>query len=245
MANSFQKDLLKTVQTRLKTLGWYSGPVDGEGGPSTRSAMTGFKLNSGLRARPYPGPLTLGKLFSEGATMRPNPKPSLDNIPPWLIEAKRLQGVAEVAGRESNPVILNWADGLDLDYSGDDIPWCGLFVAHCMRIGAPDAPQPANVLGARNWQEFGRRVEPELGAILVFWRGSKSDWKGHVGFYLGEDANCYFVLGGNQSDAVTIARISKHRLLSARIPDSIPPSRKMVQLTVQPGSPIPVSTNEA
>lgn len=241
MAKSFQNDLLKTVQTRLKTLGWYSGPIDGDAGPSTRSAMTGFKLASGLRARPYPGPLTLGRLFAKEAIRRPAPEPASDTIRPWLIEARRLQGVAEVAGRESNPVILNWADGLDLDYSGDDIPWCGLFVAHCMRIGAPQAPLPPNVLGARNWQQFGRRVKPELGAILVFWRGSKSGWKGHVGFYLGEDASCYFVLGGNQSDAVTIARISKHRLLSTRIPEGVSPSRKTVQLT----STQDLSTNEA
>ncbi|MEP0235556.1 TIGR02594 family protein [Roseibium sp.] len=241
MTTSFDKDLLKSVQTRLQTLGWYTGPIDGDAGPSTRSAMTGFKLASGLRARPYPGPITLGKLFAGTAERRAVPAPSSEDKPAWLLEAERLKGVAEVAGRESNPVILNWAEGLHLDYAGDDIPWCGLFVAHCMRIGAPDAPLPSNVLGARNWQQFGRRVDPEIGAILVFWRGSKSGWKGHVGFYVGEDANCYFVLGGNQSDAVTIARISKNRLLSARIPEGVSPSRKTVQLT----SAAALSTNEA
>jgi len=240
VTKTFEKDLVKTVQSRLQHLGWYVGPIDGDAGPSTRSALTGFKLASGLRARPYPGPLTITKLFSNAAARRPEPAPSGPR-PAWLIEAERLKGVAETAGRESNPVILAWAEGLDLDYAGDDIPWCGLFVAHCMRIGAPDAELPANPLGARNWLQFGRRVSPELGAVLVFWRGSKSGWKGHVGFYLGEDANSYFVLGGNQSDAVTVARISKHRLLGARIPDEVSPTNRTVQMTGTDA----FSTNEA
>jgi hypothetical protein len=40
----------------------------------------------------------------------------------------------------------------------------------------------------------------------------------HVGFYWGKDAHAYHVLGCNQSDAVTVTRISKHRLLDARWP---------------------------
>ncbi len=57
--------------------------------------------------------------------------------------------------------------------------------------------------------------------MLVFWRGSPSSWKGHVGFYWAEDETCYHVLGGNQSDRVSITRIRKSRLLAARWPESI------------------------
>ncbi|MEP0581822.1 MAG: peptidoglycan-binding protein, partial [Roseibium sp.] len=84
MTTSFDKDLLKSVQTRLQTLGWYTGPIDGDAGPSTRSAMTGFKLASGLRARPYPGPITLGKLFAGTAERRAVPAPSSEDKPAWL-----------------------------------------------------------------------------------------------------------------------------------------------------------------
>ncbi len=55
-----------------------------------------------------------------------------------------------------------------------------------------------------------------LGDILVFWREKKTGWKGHVGMYVGEDKTHYHVLGGNQSDSVSIARIEKGRLLGAR-----------------------------
>jgi hypothetical protein len=48
--------------------------------------------------------------------------------------------------------------------------------------------------------------------VLVFERAGG----GHVGMYVGEDAGAYHVLGGNQGDAVSIARIAKIRLFTAR-----------------------------
>lgn len=53
---------------------------------------------------------------------------------------------------------------------------------------------------------------PMLGDVLVF----KRDGGGHVGLYVGEDAACYHVLGGNQGNAVSIRRIAKNRLIEAR-----------------------------
>ena len=76
---------------------------------------------------------------------------------------------------------------------------------------------PMNPLGARNWLAFGRpQTRPALGDVLVFWRGAASGFNGHVGLYVGEDAEAYHVLGGNQSDRVVIKRIAKNRLLGAR-----------------------------
>ena len=54
--------------------------------------------------------------------------------------------------------------------------------------------------------------------MLVFTRSGG----GHVGFYAGEDADAYHVLGGNQSDAVTIARIAKSRCIAIRWPSTAP-----------------------
>jgi uncharacterized protein (TIGR02594 family) len=81
-----------------------------------------------------------------------------------------------------------------------------------------DEPLPANPLGARNWMNFGVDCDPQLGAILVFWRGSKNGWKGHVGFYHGEDSGHYHVLGGNQSNSVNVMKLTRSRLLGARWP---------------------------
>lgn len=237
---SFVKELVSTVQKRLSGLDFYTGPIDGDAGPLTESAMTDFKAANGLRARSYPGILTLTRLFSDDAKARPMPKAGT-SVPLWMAEAQRLKGVREKAGSGSNPVILQWADDLDLHYPDDDIPWCGLFVAHCMRVGAAGDRRPANVLGARNWLQFGNSVAPCYGSVLVFWRGSKSGWQGHVGFYAGEDNTAFHVLGGNQSNSVNIARVSKSRLLGARWPGSVPVSTKRVLLNAD-GT---LSTNEA
>ena len=76
---------------------------------------------------------------------------------------------------------------------------------------------PMNPLGARNWLAFGvPQQKPSLGDVFVFWRGASSGFNGHVGLYVGEDAQAFHVLGGNQSDCVMIKRIAKNRLLGAR-----------------------------
>ena len=141
---------------------------------------------------------------------------------PWFEEALRLKGVREASGAADNSLILRWAKRLGLGYMHDSTAWCGLFAAHCIGASLPDEPLPNNPLGARSWLTFGRKISPRPGAVLVFWRGRESGWRGHVGFHAGEDAASFHVLGGNQSDAVTIARIARTRLLGARWPATAP-----------------------
>ena len=113
-------------------------------------------------------------------------------------------------------------------------PWCGDFVETCIRIGLPDEPLlgalGTNPYWARNWLMFGREVKPITGAVLIFSRGPG----GHVGFALGQDDTHFYVLGGNQSDAVTIARVAKSRLLGARWPATFPPRPQRLP-TMKPG----------
>lgn len=148
--------------------------------------------------------------------MLPNAYAWLDAVGPlprMLSEAIKLLGTREVAGSGNSSTIMAWARevGLDRAYSADSIPWCGLFVAVvAKRAGKPVVKDP---LWALNWLKFGADSgQPELGDIVVFVR----DGGGHVGFYVGEDASAYHILGGNQSDAVTIARIDKKRMRGAR-----------------------------
>ena len=76
--------------------------------------------------------------------------------------------------------------------------------------------------------------------MLVF---SRAKGGGHVGLYVGQDETAFHVLGGNQSDAVSITRIARTRCIAIR--------RPIYQ--VQPASVAPVhlaasgviSTNEA
>ena len=60
---------------------------------------------------------------------------------PWIAEARKYIGLAEVPGKNHNPMILNWLHGLKAWWKDDETPWCGVFVAHCLRIGGRDIPK--------------------------------------------------------------------------------------------------------
>lgn len=204
------------IQEALQARGYDPGPVDGVRGRLTIAAIRAFQAANGLAADGFVGARTGVALFGP----RRLDEPALPVLPalPWYSEAWRLIGVDEDAGTGSNAVILKWAEDLDLDYGDDEIPWCGLFVAHCIGAQLPDEPLPANPLGARSWGRFGDHVTPQPGAVMVFWRESRQGFKGHVAFYAGEDDTHYHVLGGNQSNSVSVMRIGKDRFLDARWP---------------------------
>lgn len=210
---------IKEIQKALKAAGFDPGPVDGIWGRKTIVALRDFQAKKGLEVDGVAGPKTLAALFAgtvvpAGTAARaPGGTPIV-----WFEEAKRLLGTREKPGVASNQTILQWAENLDIAYSGDDVPWCGLFVAHCVASTLTEEPLPKIPLLARAWLKCGLKCTPGEGAILVFWRGSRQAATGHVGFYKGEDATAYHVLGGNQSNSVSVARIAKDRLLEARWP---------------------------
>lgn len=151
----------------------------------------------------------------------------IELLPRVISEGLKLLGVAEVVGRGSNATIISWRDELNAagvtitGFNDDDIPWCGLYVAVvALRAGKKPVSGP---LWARNWLKFGTQVpDASLGDVLVF---SRPGGGGHVGFYMGEDATHYHVLGGNQSNRVCISRIEKVRCIGFRRPEmKVPPA---------------------
>lgn len=209
---------IEKIQKQLAQKGFDPGPIDGIWGRRTDAAVRNFQEKNGLEIDGIVGPVTYLALFGHASQAAPVDSAALV----WFQEARRLLGLRETAGGGNNPVILDWATDLGIPYKSDDIAWCGLFVAHCIGSCLPREPLPGNPLGARNWLKFGAHCTPAPGAVLVFWRGSPNGWKGHVGFYAGEEAGgVYHVLGGNQSDRVSIARIPADRLIDARWPATV------------------------
>jgi len=168
---------------------------------------------------------------------------AVEGAPRLITEARALFGVTETPGPASTPQIMAWAKevGLERTYPNDGTAWCGLFAAVVAKRAGWDVV--AGPLWARNWANFGRKVErtdAALGDVLVFSR----DTGGHVGFYVGEDAGYFHVLGGNQSDQVSFARIAKTRCLAVRRPKwrvSQPTGVRKFHLAASGA----VSTNEA
>ena len=72
---------VKDLQSRLYTLGYYSGEIDGQFGPGTKEAVLSFQRRNGLGADGIVGAETKEKLFSaeakpwapEAATETPAP----------------------------------------------------------------------------------------------------------------------------------------------------------------------------
>lgn len=142
--------------------------------------------------------------------------------PKILLEMRKLYGIREAAGKSDNPEILQWAHeaGVANVYKHDETAWCGLAMAvAAKRAGYAPVNAP---LWALNWANFGTPVNSDdikLGDILTFKRFDANGRLigGHVTLYVGEDKAGYFhCLGGNQSDAVSFARINKNRLYQAR-----------------------------
>ncbi len=210
---------IRDIQNALANTGFDPGPVDGVMGPKTRKAIRAFQAVNGLEVDGVVGPNTRGKLFP-GAPPKPA---SVDWIPtelPWMVEGARHAGLKEIPGPANDPTIMNWAASLNAGgYSSDEVPWCGLFVGHCISSQLDDESIPTNFLGARKWENFGQPTQPCFGSVLVFWRVKKNGRKGHVGFYWAEDNTHFHVLGGNQSNKVSVKRIHKKtRFLQARWP---------------------------
>lgn len=135
--------------------------------------------------------------------------------PQIMVQAIQKLGIQEGPGALNNNIILGWASeikgDLGMAYANDSTPWCGLFVGICAKRAGIKLPPVA--VRAKAWAAWGNSArDPMFGDVLVFERPGG----GHVGLYVGEDDTCYHVLGGNQGDAVTVARIEKSRLYASR-----------------------------
>ena len=157
--------------------------------------------------------------------------------PRWLQIAEDYNGVREIPGPRHNPTIIRWLEKLNAWWSNDEVPWCGVFCAAVMQEAG--LPYPKLYMRAKAWSDYGALMRPDRlspGAILVFDRKGG----GHVGFYVGEDAGFFYVLGGNQSNAVNVMKLGKSRLVASRWPGGEPVVGRPVYM--KGGM---VSTNEA
>lgn len=167
-----------------------------------------------------------------------------DFEPHHLKIARGLIGTREAPGAANSATIMGWVKRLGAKVLGtvvnaDSVPWCGTFVAHC--VSAAGFTPPPIAVRAKSWAAWEANLRPDFvspGTVLVFER----EGGGHVGFYVGEDATHYHVLGGNQSDCVNVMRIGKGRCIARRWPRSLPAPGRRVWINAN-GT--PVSRNEA
>lgn len=130
-------------------------------------------------------------------------------------EAKKFLGTKEVAGGASNPLIAQWikqaATWLDRDDS--KTAWCGCFRGALGFATATGVPR--DHFRAKEWIRWGQPVELAAavqGDTVIL----KRDGGFHVALFDRRDGASMWLLGGNQSNAVTVARFPNSLLLGIR-----------------------------
>jgi uncharacterized protein (TIGR02594 family) len=170
----------------------------------------------------------LSKLFGgqKAPVEPPKPEEPARGDPAWLRLARAELGVKEIVGPQHNPTVLGYfrAAGFP-EIDNDETAWCAGFTnAMLERSGYAGSKS----LAARSFLNWGKPItKPYPGCVAVFSRGDPRSWEGHVGFFVSQDGDKINVLGGNQSNQVSIAPQSKGRLLGYREPVTASNSRTL------------------
>lgn len=122
----------------------------------------------------------------------------------------------EVSGPKSNQRILEVyksVDGLDnLELNDEDVPWCSAWANWiCQKCGGKGTRSAM----ARSWLNWGEKSDGQIGDIVVLKRGT-SNIQGHVGFVVKKGLLNVEVIGGNQSNNVTVQSFSRTKVLGYR-----------------------------
>ena len=146
-------------------------------------------------------------------------------ITPFELSQRFVGQVLERQGSADHPLIQWWLSlcGFGLD-AHDEVPWCSAFangIAWELRL--PRSKSAA----ARSWLTVGQAIPIEQAIVgfdvVILKRGTGVqpgpevlNAQGHVGFYAGNGDGKLFILGGNQSNGVSIANFPASSLLGVR-----------------------------
>ncbi len=133
--------------------------------------------------------------------------------------ARSYLGTKELKGSVDNPKIMEMYRTVGHEWvEHDEVAWCAAFVGHCLERAGFTSTRKLNARSYLTWGEKVPGVEQAReGDIVIFTRGAGTA-QGHVAIFLKATGSQVEVLGGNQSDGVTIARYPRSRLLGIRRP---------------------------
>lgn len=121
----------------------------------------------------------------------------------WMIEAKKHLGLKENTSKtDHNPTILKWLKSLGAWWQEDETPWCGTFVAWCLKTAG--ITYPKHWYRALDYVNYGSKLaKPAYGCVAIKTRSGG----GHVCFVAGRDSKTgkLVCIGGNQSNMVCYA----------------------------------------
>ncbi len=185
---------LYAIQKKLRDLGHDPGPIDGVWGAETRRAIAAH----------------LGITAAAGGR-----KPGSEAVDaPWLELARQQIGVKETPGAGSSSDIVGYFKAAVGHTYADSVPWCAAFAGAMLE---ETGYKGTGSLMARSYLDWGTPLnKPRRGAVVVFKRGAPPS--GHVAFVDEYTSSVVKCIGGNQSDAVTLASFSRASVLGYRWP---------------------------
>lgn len=208
-----QGPVVVAIQQALAARGY---PLKGTGyfGNATDTAVEAFQRHSGLHVDGEVGDLTAAALDAT-IPLTTSVVHAEISTPLWLQAGYKLLGVHEGVGSKDNPEIIDWAkeEGGDIarSYTHDSIPWCALLANHLLTsVGL----KGTGTLWALDFANPAKWPCVRLDAIAVgCFMPMERSGGGHITICAGKDGAGHAMgLGGNQSDAVTIAAFALSRL---------------------------------
>lgn len=136
--------------------------------------------------------------------------------PAWLAAAWAELGVREIKGSKHDArVMAYYRESGHTEIGNDEVPWCAAFTGAMLKRGGCAG---TGSLMARSYLTWGVPLDgARLGAVAVLSRGADPAL-GHVGFVVGAAKGKIYLLGGNQSDSVSVAAFDAKKVLGLRWP---------------------------
>ena len=155
-----------------------------------------------------------GDRITADGIMGPQTMAAIDMLllPKWVKIGLKEVGTKEISGEKHNPRVIFY-HSFTSGYSTDEVPWCGSFVAMCMKVAGITPPTISE--RALSWISFGKSSDgPKVGSVAV--KSRKGG--GHVGIVIAEEGDYIYLLGGNQGNEVNVRKYKTSDFIDFRYP---------------------------
>jgi lysozyme family protein len=145
--------------------------------------------------------------------------------PKWLERAKTDLTLHEIPGPQAATRIKQMFFTVGHpEITSDEVSWCAAATGTWLREAGYPTSEPIhlNLTGA-SYEKYGKACAPKKGAIIVstYTRLGRKDWRRHVGIMIADPrpgAKSYKVIGGNQSDEVSVINVPISKVTATRWP---------------------------
>lgn len=130
--------------------------------------------------------------------------------------ATKEMGITSEINGQVNPRLLDYCAKLGVTYTpGLDEVWCALFVGFVLETCGIKSTKSLSARSYLNWGTV--EATGKEGDVVVFWRDSVDSPNGHVSFFVRQEGDFIYCLGGNQgSGVVDIEKYPASRVLGYR-----------------------------